>query len=390
MDLLPPVCDSAEMRLLRRSVQGMLLNRLDDSTTLDLDATGTFDRQTWRALGAAGLLGLGVEPEGGGSGGSIAESFLVTAEIARRLPSLAVDYVLCAMTARMLADHGTAGQRGWLASMNTGDAICAYALTEPGGGTDLLQLTTRAELSASGWVVTGRKQWISLAADAELMFVLARTDPPPDGRSRAHGLSLLAVPRQQPGVETHRIRLESMRAAGSYDVTFDGALSHDDGLIGERGRGFFILRDTLDIERILSAAISLGIAAAALEMTVDHMVSRHAFGGPIGRFQSLQHGVADSLTELTAAATLTERAIYAVVAAALDASRLSAMAKLAASEAAARVVDRGMRAWGAMGLASEARMQMMFRDSRLALFSPVSNEMVRNTLAESIGLPRSY
>lgn len=390
MDLLPDILASPERRLLRQTARDLLASLLPDDKAAALDEAGDFDRAVWRALGNAGYLGLGVPEELGGSGGSVAETFIVTAEIARRLPSLAVDYVLCAMTARTLAEHGSAGQRRWLADMTSGSLVCAYGMTEPGGGTDLLQLTTAATETADGWRVTGHKQWISLAGEADLLFILARSDPPPSGRSRAHGLSLIAVPRDQPGVTVRRIRMAAMRAAGSYDVFLDGARAEPEGLVGVRGQGFALLRATLNIERILSAAISVGIATSALEMTVQYARDRQAFGGAIGRFQSIQHPAADSVTELTASALLAERAILAVEAERPDATSLSAMAKLLAAETAARVTDRGMRAWGALGLSAEGRMQLMFRDARLALFSPVSNDMVRNMLGESLGLPRSY
>lgn len=390
MDVLPEILRSPERDLLRSSARSLLEDVLPDATVLALDRAGEFSRTAWTAMADADLLGLGVPERLAGAGGTVADCCLVTIELARRLPSLAVDYVLCGMAAKMLSVHGTPRQQEWLRDLTLGRTIFAYAMSEPGGGTDLLQLRTSAKSSKDEWVVNGQKQWISLAGEADLLFVLARTDPPQPGRSRAYGLSVLTVPREQPGVTTRRIRLEGMRAAGSYDVFFDNACATGEAMVGERGHGFFMLRSTLDVERVLSAAISLGIASAALEMTVRYAREREAFGGPIGRFQAIQHPVADSLTELTAAAVLVERAVQDIEAERRTASALSAMAKMASAEMAARVVDRGMRAFAALGLSAESRMQMFFRDARLALFSPVSDDMVRNMLAESLGLARSY
>jgi alkylation response protein AidB-like acyl-CoA dehydrogenase len=145
----------------------------------------------------------------------------------------------------------------------------------------------------------------------------------------------------------------------------------------------------LDIERVLAAGISLGIARAALDIHVDHLRQRTAFGRTLGSMQALQHAAADSITELTAARALVLTAVETIEAG-RDARQISGMAKLNAAEMTARVVDRGMRALGAMGLAEESAMQMFFRDARLQLFSPVSNEMVRNLLGEALGLGRSY
>jgi alkylation response protein AidB-like acyl-CoA dehydrogenase len=146
---------------------------------------------------------------------------------------------------------------------------------------------------------------------------------------------------------------------------------------------------TLDVERVLAAAISLGIGRGALDLHLQHLRQREAFGRPLGSLQVLQHAAADSITELTAARSLTACAVAAIESSE-PARDFSGMAKMNAAEATARVVDRGMRAMGAMGLAEESAMQMFFRDARLQLFSPVSNEMVRNFLGEAMGLPRSY
>lgn len=150
-----------------------------------------------------------------------------------------------------------------------------------------------------------------------------------------------------------------------------------------------LLSKTLDVERVMSAGISLGIGRGALDLHVRYAREREAFGAPIGALQAVQHPAADSITELSSARALTNTAVRAIERDE-DAADLSAMAKLGAAEATARIVDRGMRAMGAMGLAQESAMQMYFRDARLQLFSPISNEMVRNVLGESLGLPRSY
>lgn len=387
--LLPPLLPSAERDALRGTVAGYLDAVLPYERVAELDEAGEFPRDVWKGLGDLGVLGIGVPEELGGSGGGAADSLVVVVEIARRFPSLAVDYVLCAMVARMLGDHGTALQREWLRGLADGSAVYAYGISEPDAGTDALALRTRAERTGTGWSVTGRKLWTSMAAEAELIFALVRTDPPDPPERRARGLSLLAVPTRQDGVAVARVHLAGMRAAGTCEVAFDAAAAPAEHLVGQRGRGFHLLRETLDVERILSAGISLGIGQRAFELTVAYAGQRTAFGRPIGAYQAIQHPIADSATELAGALLLTERATLAHEAGG-EATGPSAMAKLAAGEAAARVVDRGMRATAGMGLARESPMQMLFRDARLQLFSPVSNEMIRNLLAERLGLPRSY
>jgi alkylation response protein AidB-like acyl-CoA dehydrogenase len=310
-------------------------------------------------------------------------------EIARVLPSLAVDFVLAGMAMRMLA-HPTSGPAAAeLPAIAEGERLIAFALSEPGAGTDLLALRTSARQDGQDWVINGQKLWISLADEAEILYVLARTDPIENGH-RARGLSVLAVPADQPGVTIERIGMSGMRAAISCEVSFDDARADKDALVGERGRGLRLLSETLDVERVMSAGISLGIGRGALDLHITYAQEREAFGAPIGALQAVQHPIADSVTDLSAARALTAVAVRAIEAGDADAAALSAMSKMAAAEATARIVDRGMRAMGAMGLAEETPMQMYFRDARLQLFSPISNEMVRNVLGESLGLPRSY
>lgn len=384
-----PFEETEERLALRATIEQALARTLPPERALETDRQGRFERDVWLALGDVGALGLGASEALGGSGGTPGDAVAVVEEVARVLPSLAVDYVICGMAMRMLA-HPTAGSAAAdLPAIAAGKRLVAFGLSEPGAGTDLLALRTFARQDGADWVLHGQKLWISLAQEAETLYVLARTDPVADGR-RAHGLSVLAVPVDQPGVIVRRVGMAGMRAAISCEITFDGARASGDALVGERGWGLRLLSETLDVERVMSAGISLGIGRGALDLHVRYAREREAFGAPIGALQAVQHPAADSVTDLSAARALTAVAVRAIEAGSADAAALSAMAKMVAAEATARIVDRGMRAMGAMGLAEETPMQMYFRDARLQLFSPISNEMVRNVLGESLGLPRSY
>jgi alkylation response protein AidB-like acyl-CoA dehydrogenase len=380
--------ESAERRDLRRTVRALLARHLPPGRASELDRTRTFDREVWGHLGAAGLLGIGSGEEQGGSGGGVGDSLVVVEEIARALPSLAVDYVLAGMTARLLGgvDHPEAER--WSSEAASGAMIMSFAMSEPDAGTDLLALRTVARRDPGGWVLNGQKTWISLAQYADLILVLARTSPPDEGH-RSSGISLLAVDPRTPGITVTKIAMAGMRAANSCEIHFDDVLVPADRLVGTEGGALRLLGSTLDVERVLAAGISLGIAAGALDLHVRYAGERQAFGRPIGALQAVQHPAADSATDLSASRALTSVAVSAIETD-RPATTLAAMAKLQAAETAARVVDRGMRAMGAMGLAEESAMQMYFRDARLQLFSPVSNEMTRNVIGQSLGLPRSY
>lgn len=383
-----PFGETVERIELRATVQALLARHLPPERARAHDRDGTFHWSTWVALGEAGLLGLGAPEEQGGTGGTVGDGVAVVEEIARVLPSLAVDYVLGGMLVRLLTEPDAGDLRRLLPDLVAGRTIASFGLSEPGGGTDLLALRTTAREDADGWVVNGHKLWISLAGEADVVLVLARTDPV-DPEHRSRGLSVVAVPTGAPGVTVRRVHLAGMRAAMTTEVFLDDARAPAENLVGTRGRGMALLGRTLDVERVLAAGLSLGIGRAALDLHLEHLRARTAFGRTLGSLQALQHAAADSITELTAARALIGAAVSAIESGA-DARALSGMAKLQAAEVTARVVDRGMRALGAMGLAEESPMQMFFRDARLQLFSPVSNEMVRNVLGEALGLDRSY
>lgn len=358
------------------------------SKALETDRAGRFDREVWRALGDAGVLGLGAPESSGGSGGTVGDALAASEEISRVLPSLAVDFVTCGMAMRMLAEEDAGAVSEHLGSIATGALICAFGMSEPGVGTDLLNLRTTAREENGQWVLKGQKTWISLGQEADLIFVLARTEPIQDGR-KARGLSLIAVPTDQPGVVTRRVHLAGMRAAITCEIFLDDAVAPAGNLVGSRGQAIRMLSRTLDIERVLAAGISLGIGRAALDLHVSYAREREAFGAPIGALQAVQHPAAESVSELSAARALINTTVRKIESGE-SALEMSAMCKLFVSEVTSRIVDRGMRSMGAMGLAEESAMQMYFRDARLQLFSPVSNEMIRNILGEALGLPRSY
>jgi acyl-CoA dehydrogenase len=383
-----PFEETAERGDLRAMVGALLAAELPRDRALAMDRDGLFPSGAWTALGEAGLLGLGGEESAGGTGGTVGDGVAVVEEIARVLPSLAVDYVVCGMAMRMLTDGAGTAAGAWLPEIASGKMICSFGMSEPDVGTDLLNLRTSARVEDGRWVLRGQKLWISLAQEAEVVFVLCRTDPP-EGDRRARGLSVIAVPLGQPGVTVRRVHLAGMRAAGTCEIYFDDASAPLENLVGERGRGMALLGRTLDVERVLAAGISIGIARGALDLHLSHLRDRAAFGGPIGRFQALQHAAADSIADLSASRALVDAAVRSIEAG-RPSTALTAMAKLVAGESTSRVVDRGMRAMAAHGLAEESAMQMYFRDARLQLFSPVSNDMIRNILGESLGLPRSY
>jgi acyl-CoA dehydrogenase len=377
-----------EHEMLRESVREFFARELPEERIREMDRARRIPREIWKRFAALGWSGLSVPAEYGGSGADVSTAAVFCEELARRFPSLATDWLLLSMTARVLRESASQRQKAeLLPRLAAGEFLMAFGMSEPGGGTDVLALKTRARLEGNEWVMRGQKLYTSLADDADAILVLCRTEA--EAAKRSHALSLVLTPRQQSGVQVRRLELMGQRAACTCEVFLDDARASADALVGARGRGWQTLLRTLDEERILCAAMYVGITAAALDQALQYARERTAFGRPIGAFQAVQHPLADTAAELEQIRLLTAKAAW-LQSEGRDCATEAAMAKLAASETAVRATDRGMRVLGGYGLVEESPMERLFRDTRLGPFSPISNEMVKNFLAQRLGLERSY
>jgi acyl-CoA dehydrogenase len=378
-----------EHAILRDSVRHFFARELPEPRIREMDRARRIPRDLWHRFAELGWLGLSVPEEYGGSAADVVTAAVFCEELARQFPSLAMDWLLLSMTARTFREHGSDEQKAeYLPRLAQGEFIMAFGMTEPSGGTDILSLTTRAAMAGNEWSVRGQKLFTSFADDADAILVLCRTDPVADDK-RARGLSLILTPRQQSAVQVRRLELMGMRAGCTCEVFLDDATAPADAIVGERGRGWYHLLSSLDEERILAAAIYVGITASALDIALQYAKDRIAYGRPIGAFQAVQHPLAEVATELEQIRLITMKAAW-LQSRGRECSNAAAMAKLAATETAIRATDRCMRVLGGYGLVEESPLERLFRDTRLGPFSPISNEMVKNFLGERLGLPRSY
>ena len=378
-----------EHDLLRETVRAWFQQNLPHERIRELEEERKpIPRALWREMGDMGWLGLTTPEEYGGGGAGPTLAAVLMEELGRGWASLGSDWVIVSMVNRLLVNHGSEEQRRRvLPGLISGEIRCAVSLSEPGGGTDLLALRTRATLEGGDWVLRGQKLYTSVMSDNDVIFVLCRTDEPTDGK-QARGLSMILVERQE-AIRVQKLRLMGMRSAGTSEVWFDEARAPEANLIGERGRGFYHLIGSLDDERIMAAANGLGIAGAAFDEALLYAKQREAFDRPIGQFQAIQHYLADMAIGLEQSRLLTQKAAWL-----LESGRPCAleacMAKVSVAEMLTTMTDRGMRILAGHGYTDESPMERYFRDGRLQPFSPMSNEMGRNTIGELLGLPRSY
>ncbi|RSM42494.1 acyl-CoA dehydrogenase [Amycolatopsis balhimycina DSM 5908] len=263
----------------------------------------------------------------------------------------------------------------WLPAVAAGDAVAAFALTEPDAGSDAAALSLAAEPDGDGWRLTGTKMWISNAPEADFYTVFARTTP--DAGSR--GVSAFVVPADRPGLGGEHLDLVSPHPIGT--VTFDGVEVRRGELLGEENRGFAVAMRTLDLFRPSVGAFAVGMAQAALDATVSHTGSREAFGGPLIKQQAVAHTLAEMATRTEAARLLVYAAAGAYDAGEPNLGGRAAMAKLFATESAQFVVDSAVQLHGARALRRGHLLEHLYREVRAPRIYEGASEIQRTIIA---------
>lgn len=349
----------------------------------------TYPEALWDKMSALGLHAIGIPEELGGQGGDVVTQVIVARELARSLGGLTWVWGIPSFCAKAVAAFSPDEVRHeLLPDLANGRARMAISVTEPAGGTDLLgAMTTVAEPVDGGWRIKGQKIWSSGAHAATHLLLLARTDK--QAARPAQGVTAFLVPNPSEGLTIRQIPKLGMRGFGSCEVFLDDVVVPDRFVVGEVGSGWYQMLTTLNNERILVAATCTGIIDGVLEDAVEYLQQREAFGKTIGHFQSLQHYLADIAIWQREAELLTYLAAWRQQRNE-PCGVESNMAKIVASEHAGRAADLGIQILGGIGYAAETDMQRYWRDARLYRIGPITNEMARNLVAESFGLPRSF
>jgi acyl-CoA dehydrogenase len=349
-----------------------------------------YPMQIWDGLAAAGFHGVGIPERYGGQGGDVIEQMLLARGLARTLGGLGWVWGLSSFVgSKAIDDLGDEAQRArFLPPLARGEMRYAIAFTEPDGGSDLFgALRTEAKRVDGGWVLNGNKTWSTSAQVSDYLLTLARSGPAEPRRT--DGLSAFLVPREAAGVTISGLPKLGMRALGACDVGLADVFVDDDLLLGEAGAAWQMLLPALNNERIIVAALCVGVLDGVLEDAIAYTNDRRAFGRPIGGFQAIQHMVADIAVWRAEAEHMVNHAAW-LQATGRPCARETMMAKITCSENAVKAADHGIQILGGMGYSAETDMQRYWRDARLWRIGPVTNEMVRNSLAVDLGLPRSF
>lgn len=346
-----------------------------------IDESDAFPHDIIAACAERGLLGITVPKQWGGLGLDYVSYAAAIEAIAGASATVAASLVVHqSLVGDLLATHGRAPQKDlWLRRMTSGQAIAAFALSEPEAGTDAANQQTRAIRVADGYRITGKKVWVANADAAAVCLLFACTRP----GLRGQGVTAFLVPMDTPGiVRTARADSLGVRGLGCMDLEFDITVT-DEQVLGAVDQGFRLAMWTLQGGRVGIAAQALGIGEAAIAEAIRFSKTRKTFGQPIASYEAIQWMLADVATELAAARMLTWRAADAKDR--QERSRVeSSMAKLAASEAAHRAADRAMQIMASEGYRRGSAIERLFRDVRATEIYQGTSEAQRMIIAQGI------
>jgi alkylation response protein AidB-like acyl-CoA dehydrogenase len=339
--------------------------------------------ELWDALAKAGFIGVNVPEEYGGGGAGLTELVVVGEELAAQGTPLVLLLVSAAICAEVIGAYGTDEQkRRWLPGLATGTSKMVFAITEPDAGSNTHKLTTTATRDGDGWRLTGTKYYITGVDEAEALLVVAKTSP--------DKLSLFVVPTDAPGFVKQPLPVAVMLPEQQFTLHFDDVRLGPEALIGAEGDGFRQVFHGLNPERIMGAALGVGLARYVLGLAARYATDRTVWSAPIGTHQGVSHPLARAKIETELAALMTRQAAWQHDHG-VPAGEASNMAKYASAEAAIAACDAAIQTHGGNGLSTEYGLMPYWGLARLLRIAPVNREMILNFVAQhSLGLPRSY
>lgn len=342
---------------------------------------GSVPRAYFGEAAAAGLTGLTVPERDGGRGLGAAGYAAVLGVLARECMASTFALVVHNNLAAAIAQHGSSAHRArYLEAMLAGEAVGAFLLTEPDAGSDAQAITTAATRTATGWVLTGAKAWISNATTADVLCVYAQTE----AGSGARGMACFLVDAGLPGVRRlPAYALLGGQALGTGGFEFDACQLDDAALLHAPGTAFRAALGGIDVARLAVAAMCCGMLERALDIALDYTAARPAFGQSIADFQGVQWMLADCATELEAARALTAHAA-AVVDSGGGAAVLAAQAKKFASAVAFRQIANCMQVMGAAGLGRDYPLARQLAAAKIAQYLDGATEVQNVVIARSL------
>ncbi|WP_405797948.1 acyl-CoA dehydrogenase family protein [Streptomyces sp. NBC_01506] len=354
-----------------------------------------FDRETlWSEAGKLGYLGVNLPEEYGGGGGGLAELSIVLEELGAAGCPLLLMVVSPAICGTVIARFGTDAQkREWLPGLAGGSRTMAFGITEPDAGSNSHRITTTARKAAEGegggWILNGRKVFVSGVDITDATLVVGRTE---DARTGSLKPCLFIVPRDAQGFQRSQIDMELQAVEKQFELVLEDVRLPADALVGDEDAGLLQLFAGLNPERVMTAAFALGMGRYALDKAVDYAKTRQVWRQPIGAHQAIARPLAQAHIEIELARLMMRKAAHLYDAGDdAGAGEAANMAKYAAGEACVHAVDQAVHTLGGNGLTREYGLASLITASRVARIAPVSREMILNYVShQSLGLPKSY
>jgi isovaleryl-CoA dehydrogenase len=371
----------ADADMLRQSVGGFAQDRIAPRAD-EIDRTNTFPRDLWPEMGRLGLHGITVEEEYGGAGLGYLEHCVAMEEISRASASVGLSYGAHSnLCVNQIRRNGTEAQKKkYLGPLISGEHLGALAMSEPGSGSDVVSMRTRADRKGDRYVLNGSKMWITNGPGADTLVVYAKTDPAAGPR----GITAFLIEKGMKGFSTaQKLDKLGMRGSDTCELVFEDCEVPEENVLGTVGGGVNVLMSGLDYERVVLAAGPLGIMQACLDVVLPYVHDRKQFGQAIGTFQIMQAKVADMYVTMNAA-----KAYVYAVARACDAGRTTredaAGAILYAAEGATKLALDAIQCLGGNGYINEFPTGRLLRDAKLYEIGAGTSEIRRMLIGREV------
>ena len=375
---------SEEHEIFRQTCQRFYEKELEPNyLRWEQEGNGT-DPEFWKKAAEAGLVGMAVPPEYGGPGGDLVYNLIQNEEMGRFVGGAAVGAAIATdVLTTVLVEHGTHEQKQrWCPGILSGDIIQALGLTEPGSGSDVTSLRSRARKKGGDYLVSGNKSYLSSGAKADLLYIVAKTDA--DVELGRGAMTMFLIDSSSPGVALQRMDTLGMRASSVGECFLQDVRVPAENILGKESEALkTVLMGTFIADRVIIAARALAVAELAFNLTLDYVKNRKAFGQTVFDFQNTQFKLAEMHTDLVVGKSFLESVLGAMISGKLD-TTTATMAKLWLTEMEVRIADTCLQLHGAFGYMSESAISRIYTYARIETIYGGTSEIQKINIARSL------